>query len=253
MWAAGALRGMPESTTSTRRRARDRTNPADSPAALPPTTTTSYSVMSAACTRATRHVTAPERTSGVQHLPGRRYGRLVLHGRERERALLAATVDHARAGTADVLVVTGEPGVGKTALLNDLVSLQQGDGGARVLRTAGVESESPLPFAALHRLLRPVVDYDALPPPQARALRVAFGLEDGPTIESFLVGVATVSALTEAASLEAPVLCVVDDAQWLDPASTDALLFAARQLSADPVVMVFAARSEASDMAPFAR
>jgi len=170
----------------------------------------------------------------------------VLHGRDGERALLASTVDHARAGTADVLVLLGEPGVGKTALLHDLVSAQQGPGGARVLRTAGVESESPLPFAALHRLLRPVADLDELPPPQARALRVAFGLEDGPTVEPFLVGVATLTALTEAAGDDHPVLCVVDDAQWLDSASADALLFAARQLSADPVAMVFAARTDAA-------
>ncbi len=153
-------------------------------------------------------------------------------------------IDHARAGSADVLVVVGEPGVGKTALLRDLVALQDVAGGARVLGAAGVESESPMPFAALHRLLRPVAHLDLLPPPQARALRVAFGLEDGPTVEPFLVGVATLSLLTEAAAHGAPVLCVVDDAQWLDSASADALLFAARQLSADPVAVVFAARAE---------
>ncbi|HEX6886766.1 MAG TPA: AAA family ATPase, partial [Candidatus Nanopelagicales bacterium] len=168
----------------------------------------------------------------------------MLHGREVERALLAEVVGHARAGTADVLVLVGEPGVGKTALLLDLVAAQQSAGGARVLRTAGVESESPMPFAALHRLLRPIADLDLLPPPQARALRVAFGLEDGPTVEPFLVGVATLSALTEAGVDGGPVLCVVDDAQWLDSASADALLFAARRMSADPVAMVFAARAE---------
>ena len=112
-----------------------------------------------------------------------------------------------------------------------------------MLRTAGVESESPLPYAALHRLLRPVTDFDRLPAPQARALRVAFGLEDGPTVEPFLVGVATLSVLTDAAEPDATVLCVVDDAHWLDSASADALLFAARQLAADPVAMVFAART----------
>ena len=160
-------------------------------------------------------------------------------------------VDHARSGTADALVLVGEPGVGKTALLRDLVASQQGDGGARVLSTAGVESESPMPFAALHRLLRPVAGLDLLPPPQARALRVAFGLEDGPTVEPFLVGVATLSALTEAADDGGAVLCVVDDAQWLDSASADALLFAARQLSADPVAMVFAARAEDAGSAGF--
>ncbi len=139
----------------------------------------------------------------------------MLHGRERERAQLAALVEKARAGTAGVLVVLGEPGVGKTALLHDLMTSQEqaaGGGGAGVLRTAGVESESPLPYAALHRLLRPATNFDRLPAPQARALRVVFGLEDGPTIEPFLIGVATLSVLTEAADAGSPLLCVVDDA-----------------------------------------
>lgn len=184
-----------------------------------------------------------------------RYGRQVLYGRERERAHLAALMEQARAGTAGVLVVLGEPGVGKTALLRDLTTSQQEaarGGSARVLGTAGVESESPLPYAALHRLLRPVANFDRLPAPQARALRVAFGLEDGPTVQPFLVGVATLSALTDVAEHDSPVLCVVDDAQWLDSASADALLFAARQLSADPVAMVFAARTGEAGVAAFA-
>jgi DNA-binding CsgD family transcriptional regulator len=180
-----------------------------------------------------------------------RYGRLVLHGREQERAQLAALVEQARGGTAAVLVMVGEPGVGKSALLDDLVASQRGRD-VRVLSTAGVESESPLPFAALHRLLRPVAPFDQLPPPQARALRIAFGLEDGPPVEPFLVGVATLSALTGASAPDRPVLCLVDDAQWLDTASADALLFAARQLSADPVAMVFAARSGEAGAAVFA-
>jgi DNA-binding CsgD family transcriptional regulator len=161
-----------------------------------------------------------------------------------ERARLAALADHARSGQAAILAVLGEPGVGKSALLQDLVSSQQAAAdvaGVRVLRTHGVESESPLPFAALHRLLRPVLRLERLPVPQARALRVAFGQEEGSSVEPFLVGVATLSALTEAAE-DGPVLCVVDDAQWLDTASAGALLFAARQLQADPVAIVFAAR-----------
>jgi DNA-binding CsgD family transcriptional regulator len=169
---------------------------------------------------------------------------VVLQGREVERARLAALADQARSGQAAVLAVLGEPGVGKSALLQDLVSSQQAAAdvtGVRVLRTHGVESESPLPFAALHRLLRPVLRLERLPVPQARALRVAFGQEEGSSVEPFLVGVATLSALTEAAEDE-PVLCVVDDAQWLDTASAGALLFAARQLQADPVAIVFAAR-----------
>ena len=156
-----------------------------------------------------------------------------------------------------MLVVLGEPGVGKTALLHDLTTPSQPgqddqDGSPRVIRTAGVESESPLPYAALHRLLRPVLDFDRLPPPQARALRVAFGLEDGPAVEPFLVGVATLSVLTDAADLDQPLLCVVDDAHWLDSASADALLFAARQLAADPVAMIFAARTGETTGQPFA-
>lgn len=175
----------------------------------------------------------------------------MLHGRARERAELAALVERARAGCAGVLVVVGEPGVGKSALVQDLVSAEQASpaaDAARVLRTAGVESESPLPFAALHRLLRPVLNFERLPVPQARALRVAFGLDDGPTVDPFMVGMATLSALADVAE-GGPVVCVVDDAQWLDSASSDALLFAARQLDADPVAMIFAARDAADDAA----
>jgi len=163
----------------------------------------------------------------------------VLHGRDLERAQLAALVDEACQGRASALVVHGEAGVGKSALLQDLVT---GAGDARVLRTQGLESESPLAFAALHRLLRPVLRLlDRLPVPQARALRVAFGQEEGAAIEPFLVAVATLSILTEVAE-ESPVLCVVDDAHWLDVASADALLFTARRLQADRVALVFAAR-----------
>ena len=130
-----------------------------------------------------------------------------------------------------MLVLLGEPGIGKSALLADLLASPHGtpDAGPHVLRTAGVESEALLPFAALHRLIRPVVDVARLPAPQARALRVAFGIEDGPPVDPFLVGLATLSVLTDAAA-NRPLLCVVDDAHWLDSASADALLFAARQL-----------------------
>lgn len=133
----------------------------------------------------------------------------------------------------------GEPGIGKTALLQDLESSQQialGGETTRWLRTRGVESESPLPFAALHRLVRPVVDFDRIPGRHAHALRVAFGLEDGHEdgheVEPFMVGMATLSVLTDAAE-NGTLVCIVDDAHWLDAASADALLFAARQLDAD--------------------
>lgn len=113
---------------------------------------------------------------------------------------------------------------------------------ATVLRTQGIEVEAPLPFAALHRLLRPVTRLrQQLPPPQARALRMAFGEEDGPAVEPYLVGIATLGVLAAAAE-EQLLLCVIDDAQWLDPASADALLFCARRLGADRAVMLFAVR-----------
>jgi DNA-binding CsgD family transcriptional regulator len=163
----------------------------------------------------------------------------VLEGRDVERARLAELLDGARQGRAGTLVVRGEAGVGKSALLEDLVA---GAAGVRVLRTQGLESESPLAFAALHRLLRPLLPLlDRIPPPQARALRVVFGQQEGSAVEPFLVAVATLSMLVEAAE-QLPVLGLVDDAHWLDAASADALLFAARRLQADRVAVVFAAR-----------
>jgi DNA-binding CsgD family transcriptional regulator len=180
------------------------------------------------------------------------YGHGVLHGRDAERARLTGVLRDARAGRAGALLVHGEPGVGKSALLDDLVANAGGD--VCILRTQGVESEAPLAFAALHRLLLPVLDLlDRLPEPQARCLRIAFGLESGPeselpvadrdttTLQPFLVALSTLSMLTEAAEA-ATVLCVVDDAQWLDQATADALLVAARRLGADRVAVVFAAR-----------
>ena len=165
----------------------------------------------------------------------------MLIGRESESARLTELVEGARHGSAGSVVVLGEPGIGKSALLADLVAHA---GGALVLRTQGLEVEAPLAFAALHRLLRPVMRLrDDLPAPQARALRVAFGEEEGPSVEPFLVAVATLSMLGAAAE-ESTVLCIVDDAHWLDAASADALLFAARRLGADRVAMVFAARDD---------
>ena len=110
-----------------------------------------------------------------------------------------------------------------------------GTGAATVLRTQGLEVEAPLAFAALHRLLRPLNGFGiSLPAPQARALGVAFGEQDGPSVEPFLLGIATLTMLTAAAE-EQLVLCVVDDAHWLDPATADALLFCARRIGADRV------------------
>ena len=164
----------------------------------------------------------------------------MLHGRDAERARLAALLDGARDSRAGTLLLHGEPGAGKSALLEDLVANAGSD--VRVLRTQGVESEAPLAFAALHRLLRPVLGLlDRLPAPQARALRSVFGQEDAGTVQPFLVALATLSMFTEA-SEDAPVLCLVDDALWLDRATADAVLVASRRLDADRVAVVFAAR-----------
>ena len=167
----------------------------------------------------------------------------MLVGRDLETAHLAELLDHARHGSSASLVVRGEPGVGKSALLEELVA---DAAEVLVLRTQGLETESPLAFAALHRLLLPVRRLrEELPAPQARALRVAFGEEDGPSIEPFLVAVATLSMLTTAAE-ESTVVCVVEDAHWLDSATADALLFCGRRLGADRVLLVFSARDGAA-------
>ncbi len=165
----------------------------------------------------------------------------MLIGRDLERAQLTSLIEQAHQGFAGSIVVRGEPGIGKSALLDTAVA---DVAEATVLTTQGLEAEAPLAFAALHRLLRPVLRVrEDLPAPQSRALGVAFGLLDGPAVEPFLVAVATLSMLTAAAE-EKLVVCLIDDAHWLDPASADALLFCARRLGADRVVMVFAARED---------
>ncbi len=167
------------------------------------------------------------------------YAARVLHGRDRERERLAALLGEARSSRGAALVLRGLPGVGKTTLLADLI--QRADG-MQVLRTQGIESESPLPFAALQRLLRPVMRHvEHIPVRQATALRAAFGETDSTAGDRFLVFLAALSLLAEAAE-ESPVLCVVDDAHWLDEASEAAVLFVARRLGPERVAMVFAAR-----------
>ncbi|MBM7808250.1 DNA-binding CsgD family transcriptional regulator [Geodermatophilus bullaregiensis] len=164
----------------------------------------------------------------------------MLAGRDRERAAIAALVDAARAGRGGALVLTGPPGVGKSALLADALARAEG---MTVLRTQGLESESPLAFAALQRLLRPVLAdcVQHLPQPQARALRAALGeTDDGPG-DRFLVFLAALSVLADAGQ-HRPVLAVVDDAHWLDDASAAALLFVARRLQVERVALLFAAR-----------
>ena len=178
--------------------------------------------------------------------PGQRYGRPVLHGREPEQARLAALVDHARAGTAAVLIVLGEPGVGKTALLRELSRPPAGRAGRNRPRAVALPESSPSHRCRTPRCIACCVrsrTSTGCRPRRRGRCESRSASRTGPTVQPFLIGVATLFALTDAAELSNPVLCVVDDAQWLDPASADALLFAARQLSADPVAMVFAART----------
>jgi DNA-binding CsgD family transcriptional regulator len=151
-----------------------------------------------------------------------------------------------QAGEGRALVVRGEPGVGKTVLLDYLAGRASG---CRVARAAGVQSEMELAFAALHQLCAPMLDHaESLPVPQREALRTAFGLSAGPAPDRFLVGLAVLGLLSETAG-ERPLVCVVDDQQWLDRASAQALGFAARRLAADPVGLVFAARVPGQDVA----
>jgi DNA-binding CsgD family transcriptional regulator len=163
----------------------------------------------------------------------------MLLGRLAERAVLGRLLDTARAGRSGVLVVRGVPGVGKTALLDHAI---QSAAGLRVARIAGVESEMELAYAALQQLCLPMLDgLERLPDPQRNALGVAFGLYAGQAPDGFLVGLATLSLLSEKAEKQ-PLLCVVDDAQWLDRASSQALGFMARRLLAEPVALVIAER-----------
>jgi predicted ATPase len=163
----------------------------------------------------------------------------MLHGRVLERDRIGALLDAARASRSGALVLRGEPGIGKSALLEDA---RERASDMRVLSARGVESESELPFAALHQLLRPALGpLDQLPPAQAEALKGALGLGDGSTHERFLVFAACLSLLSELAEQQ-PVLCLVDDAHWLDSSSADALRFVARRLDAEGIVLLFAAR-----------
>jgi DNA-binding CsgD family transcriptional regulator len=142
-------------------------------------------------------------------------------------------------GESSVLVVRGEAGVGKTALL---AYVAEQASGCHVARIGGVESEMELAFAGLHRLCAPMLDgLDGLPGPQAKALRVAFGTQDGEAPDRFLVALAVLSLLAEAAEVE-PLVCLVDDVQWLDRASAQTLAFVARRLLAERIAMVFAVR-----------
>ena len=164
----------------------------------------------------------------------------VLLGRAGERQLLDGLLENVRGGRSAVLVICGEAGVGKTALLRYCARQASG---FRVARVVGIESEMELPFAGLHQLCAPALDrLGALPEPQRAALGVALGLTSGAAPDRFLVALATLSLLAEVAA-ERPLLCLVDDAQWLDAASAQVLGFVARRLLAEPVAIVFAARA----------
>ncbi|MDG6100863.1 AAA family ATPase [Dactylosporangium aurantiacum] len=165
----------------------------------------------------------------------------MLWGREADRAAAAAVLERARAGRSGALLVRGDPGIGKSALLDDVAAAATG---MTVLRCAGVETEAEVPFASLHQLLTPALAHlGRLPDVQAAALRGALGLGPAAGGDQLLVGVAVLTLLAELAEDE-PVLCVIDDAHWLDRSSAQALRFVARRLHAEPVAMLFGARDE---------
>ncbi|MFG6195294.1 AAA family ATPase [Nonomuraea sp. JJY05] len=168
-------------------------------------------------------------------------------GRIAERARIDDLLANARAGSRGALLITGEAGIGKTVLL-DYAAAAAAD--LRVLRGVGMESEAELPFAGLHLLLHPYLDrLAALPGPQAAALRTAFGLDEATVGDRFLIGAATLSLLSELSG-DGPLVCLIDDTQWFDRASLEALLFATRRLHADPIAMIFAAGSGDEDATP---
>ncbi|WP_280270885.1 helix-turn-helix transcriptional regulator [Nocardia wallacei] len=163
-----------------------------------------------------------------------------LRGRRNECEPLDRLLTEARSGTSRVLVLRGEAGIGKTALLEYLV---RNAADCRIARAVGVESQMELAFAGLHQLCAPMMhNLEHLPTPQREALAVAFGLSAGSVPDRFLVGLAVLGLLAEAAE-EQPLLCVVDDAQWLDQVSAQTLAFVARRLLAERVALVFAVRT----------
>jgi hypothetical protein len=178
-------------------------------------------------------------------LPGqaRRTG---LAGRQAELGLLDQLAAAVRLGESRALVVHGEAGIGKTALLDYLAGHVPG---GRVTRAAGVQSEMELAFSGVHQLCTPLLDrLETLPGPQRDAVATAFGLTAGPTPDRFLLGLAVLSLLSAAAEQQ-PLICLVDDEQWLDRASAQILAFVARRLGAESVGIVFAARVPSADLA----
>ncbi|TYB57185.1 AAA family ATPase [Nonomuraea sp. PA05] len=169
-----------------------------------------------------------------------------LRGRRGECETLDRLLAGAKAGQSQVLVLRGEAGVGKSALVEHLVANATG---CQILRAVGIESEMELAFAGLHQLCMPIMGHlDRLPGPQRDALAIAFGLSAGNVPDRFLVGLAVLSLLAEAAE-EQPLVCAVDDAQWLDQVSAQTLAFVARRLLAERVALVFAVRTTAQGTA----
>jgi AAA ATPase domain len=165
-----------------------------------------------------------------------------LLGRRSECARLDLLIGAVRGGASRTLVLRGEAGVGKTALLE---YVSRSALGMRVLRAAGVQSEMQLAFASLHQLCAPLLDrVERLPRPQRRALEIAFGLDEGPTPDRFLVALAVLTLLSDAAE-ERGLICLIDDAQWLDKVSATTLAFVARRLLAEPVGLVVGSRVSA--------
>jgi DNA-binding CsgD family transcriptional regulator len=172
-------------------------------------------------------------------------GGLMLRGRRDECAALDGLLQDARAGRSGAVLLRGEAGIGKTALLEYAI---RSASDMLVLRAAGTESEMELAFAALHQFCAPLLDrLDRLPGPQRDALQTTFGLSAGPVPDRFFVGLAVLGLLSEVAE-ERPILCVVDDAQWLDKASAQTLAFVARRLLTDSVVLLFAARESGEEL-----
>ncbi|WP_030927059.1 helix-turn-helix transcriptional regulator [Streptomyces sp. NRRL S-646] len=164
-----------------------------------------------------------------------------MQGRDEELRRIELMLADARCGESGALLLQGEAGIGKTALLEYAAARAEG---LRVLRVEGIESEMELGFSGLHQLFLPVLQMlDRLPAPQAQALRSVFGLADAPVRDRLTVALAALSLLAEAAT-EMPLLCLVDDLQWLDQPSADVLAFAARRLRAEGVAMLFAARGD---------
>jgi len=168
-----------------------------------------------------------------------------LRGRAKECELLEGLLAGVRRGESRSLVIRGEPGIGKTALLEYLIGAASE---MTVLRASGVESEMELAYASLHQLCAPQLDrLEEIPLPQREALRIIFGASAGPAPDRFLVGLGVLSLLSEVAE-ERPLMCVVDDAQWLDEASAMTLGFVARRLLAEPVGLVFGAREPSDEL-----